>query len=78
MLPYDLRQMGQVEVRLRCSSLRQAEWMVCPHGSTAVGRTLSNRYSQHTCTRPLAQYIVSQGILVLKVHMMIDDCRSGL
>lgn len=43
--------MGQLEVRLRCSSFRHPLWMVCPHGSTAVGRTLSNRYSQHTCRR---------------------------
>ena len=33
---------------LRSISRRQSEWMVCPHGSTAVGLTLSNRYSKHT------------------------------
>ena len=34
--------------RLRSISLRQSLWMVWPQGSTAVGRTLSNRYSKHT------------------------------
>ena len=33
---------------LRSISRRQSEWMVCPHGSTAVGLTLSKRYSKHT------------------------------
>lgn len=34
---------------LLCSiSRRQSEWIVCPQGSTAVGLTLSKRYSKHT------------------------------
>lgn len=73
MLPYDLRQIGQVEVRLRCSSLRQAEWMVCPHGSTAVGRTLSNRYSQQTCDTLSRSECRLQVTLVFKAPVVTND-----
>ena len=45
---YERRQVGQASWRWRSISFRQSEWMVCPHGSTAVGRTESNKYSKQT------------------------------